>query len=138
MLKHVPGKTVILFAEAKERIRQLVSAMLVQHGYTVLTSPDGEAALELCRKTPGEIHMLLTNIVMPGINGFELADAVRKMRPGIKAVVISSHMDAQILTENPEAVKGVTVVFEDEFLPLNLLTMLEDVLDKEPTVTSAV
>ena len=128
----------ILFAEAKERIRTLVSSMLAQNGYTVLAAPDGEAALELCRDTPGEVHMLLTNIVMPGISGFELADAVRTMRPGIKAVVISSQMDAQILTENPESVKGVTVVFEVDFLPLNLLTMLEDVLDNKPTATSAV
>lgn len=134
----MPKKTVILFAEAKERIRQLVSAMLTRHGYTVIAAPNGEEALALCEEFPGEIHMLLTNIVMPGISGFELADAVRMKRPGIKAVVISSHMDTQILKDNPETVKGVPVLLEDEFLPLNLLTTIEEILDNEPSLTSAV
>ena len=138
MPEHVVEETVILIAEARERIRTLVAAMLMRHGYQVLSTPNGEQALERSESRKGPIHMLLTNIVMPGMNGFELADRIRIKRPEIKAIVMSSHMDAQILRENPEPINGVAVIIEDEFLPLSLLAKIKQVLDNDPTATSAV
>lgn len=136
MSQHEPKNTVILLAEGKEKIRQLVSSMLIRHGYELLIAENGEEALNISKNYSKVIHMLLTNIVMPGIDGFSLATAIRLTRPEIRAIVMSSHMDSQIIDGNQNV--NAEIILDDEFFPITLLETVQSVMNHAPTATSAV
>src|SRR5262245_12858109 len=84
-----PKETIILVAEDDAIVRNLVRLMLSQEGYAVLTANDGQEALEICELFSDPIHLILTDVNMPRMDGLELAERVRKQRPEIKIVVMS-------------------------------------------------
>lgn len=65
--------------------------ILVAHGYAVLEAGDGAEALELARRHEGVIHLLLTDVVMPGIGGAELARRLRATRPDIRILFMTGY-----------------------------------------------
>ena len=81
------NETVILVAEDEAVVRNLVRLMLSKEGYAVLRANDGQEALELCEKFADPIHLLLTDVQMPRMDGFELAERVRERRPEIKVLI---------------------------------------------------
>ena len=85
------GTETILIAEDEDRVRSLAVAVLTQQGYTVIEACDGAEALVLAREYEGEIHLLLTDVVMPKMSGKELADEMRRGRPGLKVVLCSGY-----------------------------------------------
>lgn len=87
----VRGEGVILLAEDDESVRRLVIAELKRRGFTVLAAEDGLAALELLRKHLDRVDLLVTDVVMPRMNGADLAKAAEKLRPGLKILFISGH-----------------------------------------------
>jgi hypothetical protein len=74
-------------------VREYVRAALGQRGYVLLEAPDGSQALEVARNYPGEIHLLLTDVVMPHMRGPELARRIREIRPGLKVLYMSGYTD---------------------------------------------
>jgi two-component system cell cycle sensor histidine kinase/response regulator CckA len=95
--KMLQGTETILLVEDEEAVRTLAVSVLQGQGYTVLESTNGEEALrlsELERET--EIHLLLTDVVMPQMGGRELADRLRAMRPTMKVLFISGYPDDAI------------------------------------------
>jgi DNA-binding NtrC family response regulator len=72
-------------------VRRILRTALENAGYTVLDAPDGEQALELARGHRGTIELLLTDVVMPGRGGFELYDALSKLRPDMRVIFMSGH-----------------------------------------------
>src|SRR5215831_7789923 len=74
-------QTVILLAEDEAVVRNLVRLMLEKEGYALLTANDGQEALEISEKFADPIHLLLTEVQMPQMNGLELAERVREQRP---------------------------------------------------------
>jgi signal transduction histidine kinase len=80
----------ILIVEDEPEVRTLTARMLRREGYDVLEAPDGEAALEVA-KGPARIDLLLTDVVMPGMSGSELAARVRELRAGIKVIFMSGY-----------------------------------------------
>src|SRR5213078_2201652 len=66
------------------------------NGYSVLQAADGPSALELLRRHTGEIDLLLTDVVMPGMSGPDVAAAVNAMRPGTQVLYISGYTDSAI------------------------------------------
>src|SRR2546427_11814499 len=68
-----------------------------RYGYTVLEAPDGDTALQLAAKHHGPIHLLLTDVVMPGVSGRQLADRLVRLRPGIKVLYASGDTDDAII-----------------------------------------
>jgi two-component system, cell cycle sensor histidine kinase and response regulator CckA len=90
------GNETILFAEDDRPIRLLISRVLERLGYRVLSAPDGAAGIEMARAHPGEIHLLLSDLVMPVVGGHELAAKLKEEKPELKVVFISGYAGHQV------------------------------------------
>jgi two-component system cell cycle sensor histidine kinase/response regulator CckA len=101
---------VVLLAEDDEAIRQYASRALRAVGYIVLEAADGDQAMLESQRHDGAIDVLVTDIVMPGMHGRELAGAIRRSRPGIAVVFMSGYADAA-------ADRDVGIAGEGHFLP---------------------
>jgi two-component system cell cycle sensor histidine kinase/response regulator CckA len=86
------GGETILIAEDEPMVREFVRHTLENHGYRILVADNGIAALELMRKTEGPIEILLTDLMMPGMNGRELAKNYSQERPGGAVLFMSGHI----------------------------------------------
>jgi PAS domain S-box-containing protein len=90
------GDETILLVEDETVVRQLVAEILESSGYTVMQAGDGPSALELLRRHSGTLDLLLTDVVMPGMSGPEVAQAVTSMRPGTQVLYTSGYTDSAI------------------------------------------
>lgn len=100
----------MLIAEDDDTIRRLIRTALETNGYAVLDGGFGAAALGAANGHAGAIHLLVTDLMMPGLNGRELADALRARRPGLKVLYVSGYTD-------DDAVRGAIESAADAFLP---------------------
>jgi len=87
------GKRTILLAEDEEMVRELAIEIFQEAGYTVLDAENGAAALAICDRHEGSIDLLVTDLVMPGMNGIELAQRVCDSRPGIPVLFMSGYSE---------------------------------------------
>jgi two-component system cell cycle sensor histidine kinase/response regulator CckA len=87
----VRGEGIVLLAEDDRSVRRLVVSELARRGFTVLEAEDGAAALEMFRKEKDRVDILVTDVVMPRMNGADLAKAAEAIRPGLKILFISGH-----------------------------------------------
>jgi signal transduction histidine kinase/ActR/RegA family two-component response regulator len=90
------GNETILLVEDEEPIRKLCSTFLARNGYRVLSAGSGEEALGLLAQKPAPIDLLLTDVVMPGIHGGELARRIVRQNPGIRVLFMSGHPDVTV------------------------------------------
>jgi PAS domain S-box-containing protein len=90
------GEETILLVEDEAVVRHLVAEILETSGYSVLPAGDGPSALELLRRHSGSVDLLVTDVVMPGMSGPEVANAVTSMRPGTQVLYISGYTDSAI------------------------------------------
>ena len=88
----------ILVVDDEAQVRTLARDILLGAGYQVLEAEDGEQALRIAEDHPGTIHVLLTDIMMPGINGRELADRFLIARPDAKAIFMSGRA-AEVISD---------------------------------------
>ncbi len=93
--QRVAGETVML-VEDEAQVRELEMRMLKQLGYTVLAASNGEEALDFSHAHPGEISLLVTDVVMPNMSGKQVADAMRSRRPDIKILYLSGYTENTI------------------------------------------
>ncbi len=87
------GNETILLVEDVDLVRELVRDMLQGGGYIVHEASDGARAIELAERHPGTIHLLLTDVVMPGMRGPDLARRLRERRPDLKLLFMSGYAD---------------------------------------------
>ncbi len=85
------GAETVLVVEDEASVRSLVCRILRDRGYSVLEASEGMEALRIVREHTGEIHLLVSDIIMPGMNGSKLAARIEEVRPGIKALFISGY-----------------------------------------------
>ena len=90
----------VLVVDDEVMIRNLVTHLLQVQGYLVLSASDGQEALELSRKYPAKIDLVVTDVTMPRLNGLDLYAHLMQERPGIKAIVMSGGDVEEILREN--------------------------------------
>ena len=83
----------MLVAEDEAPLRELVRRVLEGAGYTVLVAPDGVQGLALCESFSGPIDLLLTDVVMPGMDGRELGRRAAELRPKMGILFMSGYMD---------------------------------------------
>ena len=84
------GETVLV-VDDEPAVRVVTKRILQRSGYAVLDAPGGAEALDTLREHPGPIHLLLTDVIMPEMNGREVAQRVREQRPGIRVVYMSAY-----------------------------------------------
>ncbi len=85
------GTETILLVEDEDSFRRLISNSLTESGYSVLTAPNGARALEIAESFKGTIHLLLTDVVMPGMNGPALAKNLAALRPDMRILYMSGY-----------------------------------------------
>ena len=85
------GSETILFVEDLESLRTVIADSLEQLGYQVLTAASGEDALTLSAHYKGEIHLLLTDVIMPQMKGPELVRRLQADRPNMKVIYVSDY-----------------------------------------------
>jgi DNA-binding response OmpR family regulator len=95
-----PVQAVILVADDEALIRNLVTLLLQQEGYFVLSAADGHEGLELSRQYPGSIDLVITDMEMPRLNGTDLCGHLLEERPGIKVLVMSGADMSEIVSQN--------------------------------------
>jgi PAS domain S-box-containing protein len=96
-----PGSETILLVEDEDVVRDLTRRVLERHGYTVLACADGTEAVSLAEGDDRRIDLLLTDVVMPGLRGYEVARKVEATRPGIKVAYMSGYAE-EALVGGPE------------------------------------
>jgi len=123
----VGGNETILLVEDQERVRALTSALLASLGYRVLAAGDGSEALRLSREEKAPIHLLLTDVVLPGMSGVHLAEALRSERPDMKVLLTSGYSDDAL--DDPTGVHALPLL-EKPFGRETLGQKVREVLDR--------
>jgi DNA-binding response OmpR family regulator len=88
-----PGWETVLLAEDEVGLRELIREFLEASGYRVLAAEDAVGAIEIAERHEGPIHLLLTDVVMPGMSGSELAREVLSRRPEARVLYMSGYTD---------------------------------------------
>jgi len=96
-VENLRGDEMILVVEDDESVRALCRENLETAGYTVLEAADGQKALEIARKESQKIKMVLTDVIMPGMNGRQLADKLAEIIPHVEVVFVSGYTDNALL-----------------------------------------
>jgi signal transduction histidine kinase len=122
------GNETVLVVEDEELVRKLVSEVLRRAGYQVLEAQDGAEALEVHEKYAGTVQLLLTDVIMPRMNGRELAESLKRTRPSMRVLYVSGY------TEDAMIQKGISdgslAFLPKPFTPHALLSKVRDVLDR--------
>jgi CheY-like chemotaxis protein len=124
----------ILVVDDDPWVRILARDMLADEGYRVLEASDGQDAIRVAAQHPGPIHLLLTDVVMPGMNGCELASGLTGLLPGIKVMFMSAY-DRDFLVARGLVPTGpvITKPFTVEYLSRRVRMVLAD----RPTAATA-
>ena len=91
------GSETILLAEDELGVRELARDFLQSHGYTVLEARDPAHALQLAEQNLSRLHLLLTDVVMPGMRGTELAERIGRLSPAVRVLFVSGYTDNAIV-----------------------------------------
>jgi PAS domain S-box-containing protein len=121
------GSETVFVVEDEEALRSLMARVLTTAGYSVVEAPNGEKALLECRRFERPIHLLMTDLVMPGINGGELAQRAAGIHPEMKVLFLSGYTDAT-LGKN-EILDPKIHYLQKPFGPAELLAKVREVLD---------
>ena len=115
-----PQQHVILLADDEAMLRNAATKILDRVGHVVLTAHDGEEALAISRTFPGNIHALVSDVVMPNMDGFALRKRILAERPGIRVLLISAHFD-------DDSLRGIPFL-QKAFRAAQLLEKVRDLL----------
>jgi two-component system cell cycle sensor histidine kinase/response regulator CckA len=121
------GTETILLVEDEESLRALTRGCLSSVGYTVLESADGKAALDFAQQHSARIDLLLTDVVMPGLSGRELAERLTLSRPDLKVLYMSGYTQDRITQHG--ILDPALALLEKPFTIDALLTRVRDLLD---------
>ncbi len=121
------GSEMILLVEDAEPLRKLAQAFLESNGFRVLSAPNGEAALEIAARHPGAFDLLLTDVVMPGMNGRVLAEQLSMRQPGLKVLFMSGYTDSFIAGHG--VLQQGTNLLHKPFTEEILISKVREVLD---------
>lgn len=121
------GSGIVLLVEDEEAVRELVRDRLQRIGYTVLEAKDGADAIRISQRHEGPIHLMVTDVVMPGMSGRELAHRLASQRPKMKVLYMSGYTDNAIVHHG--VLDPGTGFIQKPFGADDLAHKLRDVLD---------
>jgi two-component system CheB/CheR fusion protein len=122
------GFEVVFVVEDEDAVRELTRRLLEQQGYIVLMASNGEDCLTTLEAHPDTVHLLLTDVVMPGMGGRELAERAAALRPDIKVLFMSGHTDDALLRHG--VTKGGSALLQKPFSLTELAAKVREVLDE--------
>ena len=125
------GTETVLVCEDEEAVRGLVRRILEKSGYTVLTACDGTEATSIVSTHGGVIHLLLTDVIMPGLSGVDLSIRVRRLRPSIRVLYMSGYTNTD--TDHGSAFSDASDLLEKPFTGGALTHAVRKALDETPT-----
>ena len=120
------GGETILVVEDQEAVRSVTRTILGVYGYQILEAANGDEAVALGQTHPGEIHLLLTDVILPGMNGKELSERLRTARPNLK-VLFTSGYTSEIIAAKGVLDSGVAYI-PKPFSPDKLAAKIREVL----------
>ncbi len=121
------GGETILVVEDDADVRDLARRVLQRQGYTMLEAGDGEEALRLAARYPDSVHLLLTDVVMPGMSGVALAEDLARAQPGLKTLFMSGYLDDAVAHHGVLEDDGAFL--RKPFTPVALARKVRAVLD---------
>lgn len=116
----------ILVVDDEVKMRAILKIGLRRHGFSVLEAGCGEEALRVSRACEGPIHLLLVDVVMPGMSGVELAPQILAERPEIKVILMSGYRDEQVFLN--AALNPNTPFFHKPFTIEALICKIQELL----------
>ncbi|MFO0930284.1 MAG: ATP-binding protein, partial [Gemmataceae bacterium] len=121
------GSETVLLVEDEDAVRTVSRIGLESQGYVVLTAESGPDAVRLAEEYPGPIHLLVTDVVMPGMGGRQVVETIRGRRPGLRVLYMSGYTDDAVVRHG---VSDATDAFlQKPFTPLTLARKVRQVLD---------
>ena len=126
-----PGTETILLVEDEANLRYLCRQYLEKQGYKVIEAADGAVAMQIAVAHEAVIHLLLTDVIMPGMNGRELAQRISEIRPNVKVLYMSGYTE-NVIGHNGMLDPGVRLL-QKPFNLRDLRSKVREVLDATPT-----
>ena len=123
---HLTGSETILLVEDEQQVRTVARAILEGQGYRVLEAADGQSALSLSAQHEGDIHLLLTDVVMPGLGGPDLAARLLGQRPQLRVLYASGYTEGAIVHHG--ILDGGPELLQKPFTPESLLRKVREAL----------
>lgn len=123
----------ILLVEDEPAVRHLVYSILTQRGYKVIPVDSGLEALSVCHTVNGKIDLLLTDMIMPGMDGLQLKEAVQALRPEIKTLLMSGYTGDTL--QNDIAIQADGGFIEKPFGPEELIAKIMTLLNAESNLS---
>lgn len=133
LVETIGGTETILLVEDSEPLRKLTQSFLQSYGFRVLVAQDGEEALRLEAQHSGKIDLLLTDVVMPGMNGRALAEKLLPKQPGMCVLYISGYTDSFVARHG--VLEQGMVLLHKPFTEEVLIKKVREVLDTESAET---
>ena len=121
------GRETVLLVEDEDGVRHIARVILEMYGYAVIEAACGADAIRLVESRTVPVHLLLTDVVMPGMNGRQLADAIQLLYPDCRVVFMSGYNEDAVVHHGLDHTKHAFL--QKPFTPLVLARKLRDVLD---------
>jgi CheY-like chemotaxis protein len=128
LLRSATGSETILVVEDQPALRELVRKILQQKGYRVLEAPDGEEAVRIAESTARPIQLVITDVVMPGMNARAMAERIRAIWPTVRVLFMSGYHDDDIMLRSLTSAK--IEFLQKPFLPYDLAEKVRMVLER--------
>ena len=121
------GSETVLVVEDQQSVRGFVRNLLVLNGYRVLEAADGPEAMNICLRHPGEIQLVVTDLVMPGMSGRELAERIAQEQPDVKVLYMSGYTDDSVVRAG--VAQAGMAFLQKPFSPTAFTHKVREVLD---------
>lgn len=122
------GSETVLLVEDEDAVRELIMRVLTRHGYQTLKASNAEEALQCCAQYDGPIHLLVTDMIMPGMSGRDLAERLQPVRPEMHILYMSGYTADKALRPHGLAVER-TPFLQKPFTPRSFTQKVREVLD---------
>ena len=123
-----PGRSVptILLVEDDDQVRGMIRSLLAHEGYSIIEAADGAAGLQAAQAQEDRIDMLLSDMLLPELSGFDLGEKLRAMFPDLKILFISGYVEGDIVQRSMTEL-GATFL-DKPFLPTALLARVREAI----------
>jgi signal transduction histidine kinase len=125
----VTGTETLIIVDDEPDVRYFLEVILRANGYTVASAPHGQAALALLPLSGGTVHLLLSDVGLPGLDGFELSRQMRRIQPGLKIILCSGYSDGGLKTKMAE--ERIDAFVPKPFDMSELLRVIRSILDRK-------